>query len=90
MKVIALGATSATAKATARCYVDEGAELPVARQAKRLMAIAAALKLCGATRVETTVCDLGDAGDVAGVLPGLSACWAGSITYYWPRGFSAT
>jgi short-subunit dehydrogenase len=64
--VIVLGATSAIAEATARLYASEGAELLlVGRKLERLAAVAADLRLRGATRVETAICDLADTGDVA-------------------------
>jgi short-subunit dehydrogenase len=70
--VIILGATSAIAEATARLYAAEGAELLLAgRHGERLAAIAADLRLRGAARAETAVCDLA-ADDPA-------AAWAGFI-----------
>jgi short-subunit dehydrogenase len=59
--VIILGATSAIAEATARLYAGEGATLLlVGRQPLRLAAIAADLRLRGATRVEIAERDLAD------------------------------
>jgi len=71
MKVIILGATSAIAEATARLYAAEGAELLlVGRQGERLAAIADDLRLRGAARADTAVCDLADAGDAAAIFAG--------------------
>lgn len=78
MKTIILGATSAIAEATARLYAGEGAELLlVARQAERLAAIAADLRLRGAARVETALCDLADCDDVAAAFSGFVAALGG-------------
>ncbi|HWB48543.1 MAG TPA: SDR family NAD(P)-dependent oxidoreductase [Stellaceae bacterium] len=66
MKVIVLGATSAIAETAARLYAGEGSELLLAaRHRERLDAIAADLRLRGAVRVETAVCDLSAAGAAA-------------------------
>lgn len=78
MKVVILGATSAIAEATARLYAREDAELLlVARQAERLAAIAADLRLRGAKRVETAICDLAACDDVAAVFDGFVAALGG-------------
>lgn len=78
MKVVILGATAAIAEATARLYAGEGADLLlVARQSERLAAIAADLKLRGAARVETAMCDLADDGDVAETFAGFAAALGG-------------
>lgn len=69
MKIIVLGATSAIAEATARLYATEGAELLlVGRQGERLAAIAADLRLRGASRAETAICDLAQASDAMAAL----------------------
>lgn len=71
MRVIILGATSAIAEATARIYAAEGAALLlVGRNAERLAAVAADLRLRGAARVETATRDLADAGDAAAAFAG--------------------
>jgi short-subunit dehydrogenase len=74
--VAIIGATSAIAQATAACYAEEGAELfLVARDAAKLAAVAADLRVRGAARVEELVADLmspppiaAQAGDVDVVL----------------------
>ena len=77
MKVIILGATSAIAEATARLYAAEGAELLlVGRHGERLDAIAADLRLRGAARVETAVCDLA-ADDAGAAFAGFIAALGG-------------
>ena len=59
--VIIIGATSAIAQETARCYASEGAALfLVARSAEKLEALAADLRIRGHGKVETMVCDLLD------------------------------
>jgi short-subunit dehydrogenase len=57
-RILILGASSALAEQLARLYAAEGAELMlVARRAGALQSIAADLRLRGATRVETALCD---------------------------------
>jgi decaprenylphospho-beta-D-erythro-pentofuranosid-2-ulose 2-reductase len=59
--VLVVGATSAIAMATAREYAREGARLfLVARDAERLAAVAADLRVRGAAAVETAVLDARD------------------------------
>ena len=71
LRVIILGATSAIAEATARLYAGEGADLLlVGRQADKLSAIAADLRIRGARRAETAVCDLAQTGDAEAVFGG--------------------
>lgn len=78
MRVIVLGATSAIAEATARLYALEGADLLlVGRQEGKLEAIAADLKVRGATRVETAVHDLAVSDDVRSRLAELVATLGG-------------
>ncbi|MRG55129.1 SDR family NAD(P)-dependent oxidoreductase [Phyllobacterium sp. SYP-B3895] len=78
MRVIVLGATSAIAEATARLYALEGADLLlVGRQEGKLEAIAADLKVRGATRVETAVHDLAVSDDVRTRLAELVATLGG-------------
>jgi len=61
MRVAIIGATSAIAHETAKCFASNGAELfLVARDAEKLQAIAADLKVRGAPRVETYVLDLNE------------------------------
>ena len=61
MRVAIIGATSALAHETAKCFAKDGAELfLVARNAEKLQTIAADLKVRGALRVETYVLDLND------------------------------
>lgn len=58
MKVLIIGATSAIAHETAKCFARDGAELfLVARSAEKLTAVADDLKVRGAQRVETFVLD---------------------------------
>jgi short-subunit dehydrogenase len=60
-RVLIIGATSAIAAETARAYAEQGASLFLtARDAARLDAIAADLRLRGARRVETAVLDVRD------------------------------
>jgi short-subunit dehydrogenase len=71
LRVIILGATSAIAEATARLYAAEGADLLlVGRQTARLSAIAADLKVRGAARAETAVCDLAETQGIEARLHG--------------------
>jgi short-subunit dehydrogenase len=66
VRVIVLGATSAIAEATARLYAVEGAELLlVGRRGDRLTAIADDLRVRGAARAATAVCDLADTRNAA-------------------------
>jgi decaprenylphospho-beta-D-erythro-pentofuranosid-2-ulose 2-reductase len=65
-RVVIFGATSAIAQATARLFAAEGARIfLVARNAERLEAVAADLRLRGAAEVHTTVADLTDMADHA-------------------------
>ena len=58
-KVLIIGATSAIAEATARCFAAEGATLHlVARNAQRLDAIAADLRVRGARQVTVGILDV--------------------------------
>lgn len=60
-KLLILGATSAIAYETAKCFASTGANLfLVARNADRLETLAQDLKARGAARVETRVLDLAD------------------------------
>lgn len=59
MKLLILGATSAIAHETAKCFARDGAELLlVARSPEKLEAVANDLKVRGAKRVDTYVLDL--------------------------------
>ncbi|HTK09007.1 MAG TPA: SDR family oxidoreductase [Ktedonobacteraceae bacterium] len=61
IKLLILGATSAIAYETAKCFASDGASLfLVARNADRLETLAQDLKARGAARVETCVLDLAD------------------------------
>jgi decaprenylphospho-beta-D-erythro-pentofuranosid-2-ulose 2-reductase len=61
MKVLIIGATSAIAQETARCFARDGAQLfLVARSADKLKAVAADLHVYGAQRVETYVLDVNE------------------------------
>ncbi len=61
MRVMIIGATSAIAHETAKCYAQEGAELfLVARSAAKLDDIGNDLKVRGARRIETFVLDVND------------------------------
>ncbi len=60
-KVLIVGATSAIAYETAKCFAQDGAELfLVGRNAEKLAAIANDLKVRGAKRAETFLLDLND------------------------------
>ncbi|HET7175127.1 MAG TPA: SDR family oxidoreductase [Gammaproteobacteria bacterium] len=60
-KVLIVGATSAIAEQAARLYAARGASLVLTgRQAERLQAVAADLKLRGAAVVDTAVLDIDD------------------------------
>jgi len=60
-KILVLGATSGIAEATCRIWAAEGASLfLVARNAEKLAAVAADLKVRGAAYVGTSVADLDD------------------------------
>ena len=60
-KILVLGATSGIAEATCRIWASQGASLfLVARNAERLAAVAADLKIRGAGFVDTAVADLDD------------------------------
>ena len=61
MKIFIIGATSAIAHATAKCFAKDGAELfLVGRTPEKLMAIADDLKVRGAKQVETFVLDVSE------------------------------
>ena len=61
VRVAIIGATSAIAQATAACYAEEHAAfLLVARDAAKLAAVAADLRVRGAARVDELVADLAD------------------------------
>ncbi len=61
MRVLIIGATSAIAHETAKCFARDGANLfLVARNAEKLKAIADDLKVRGAQSVETYLLDLAD------------------------------
>ncbi len=61
MRVVILGATSAIAHETAKCFARDGADLfLVARNAEKLQAIADDLKVRGARSVETYQLDLAE------------------------------
>jgi decaprenylphospho-beta-D-erythro-pentofuranosid-2-ulose 2-reductase len=61
MKVLIIGATSAIAQETAKCFARDGAELfLIARSAEKLIALADDLKVRGAQRVETFVLDVNE------------------------------
>jgi decaprenylphospho-beta-D-erythro-pentofuranosid-2-ulose 2-reductase len=60
-KILVLGATSGIAEATCRIWAAQGASLfLVARNADKLAAVAADLKIRGASYVDTAVADLDD------------------------------
>jgi short-subunit dehydrogenase len=68
-KILVLGATSGIAEATCRIWAAQGAQLfLVARNAEKLAAVAADLKLRGAAYVGTAVADLDDTGKHAELL----------------------
>ena len=61
MKILIIGATSAIAHATAKCFAKDGAELLlVGRTSEKLMAVADDLKVRGAKQVETFVLDVSE------------------------------
>jgi decaprenylphospho-beta-D-erythro-pentofuranosid-2-ulose 2-reductase len=60
-KILVLGATSGIAEATCRIWASQGASLYlVARNAEKLAAVAADLKVRGASYIDTAVADLDD------------------------------
>jgi decaprenylphospho-beta-D-erythro-pentofuranosid-2-ulose 2-reductase len=61
MRVLMIGATSAIAHETAKCFAREGAELfLVGRNSEKLSAVADDLNVRGAKRVDTFLLDLSD------------------------------
>lgn len=75
-KIFIVGATSAIAEQAARLYAARGDSLFLTgRNAQRLAAIAADLKLRGAAAVDTAVLDIDDLPAHAGVL---ERAWSGS------------
>lgn len=61
MKVLIIGATSAIAQETAKCFAAQGADLfLVGRNAEKMSAIASDLKVRGAHAVESYTADLSD------------------------------
>ncbi len=61
MRILIIGATSAIAHETAKCFAQDGAELfLVARSAEKLKVIGDDLKVRGAKRIETFVLDVND------------------------------
>src|SRR5438045_4742069 len=61
MRILIIGATSAIAHETAKCFAQDGAELfLVARSAEKLRDIGNDLKVRGAKCIETFVLDLND------------------------------
>jgi decaprenylphospho-beta-D-erythro-pentofuranosid-2-ulose 2-reductase len=61
VKIAILGATSAIAHETAKCFAAEGARFfLVARNGEKLEAVAADLRVRGAAEVITAIADLGD------------------------------
>lgn len=74
-KILIVGATSAIAEQAARLYAARGDSLFLTgRNAERLQAVAADLKLRGAAAVETAVLDIDDLPAHAGVL---ERAWSG-------------
>ena len=68
-KILVLGATSGIAEATCRVWASEGATLfLVARNAEKLAAVAADLRIRGAKSVDTAVADLDDTSKHAELL----------------------
>jgi decaprenylphospho-beta-D-erythro-pentofuranosid-2-ulose 2-reductase len=66
-RIVVFGATSAMARATARCFAVEGAELVLAaRDAKALAALADELRQAGAVAVHTTAFDAAHLESLAG------------------------
>jgi short-subunit dehydrogenase len=75
-KIFIVGATSAIAEQAARLYAARGDKLFLTgRNAQRLAAIAADLKLRGATALESAVLDIDDLPAHAGVL---ARAWSGA------------
>ena len=59
MKILMIGATSAIAHETAKCFAKDGAELfLVGRSSEKLEAVQADLKVRGAKRAESYVLDI--------------------------------
>jgi len=81
LRLVIFGATSAIAHETAKCFASDGADIVLAgRDATRLEANAADLKVRGAGKVETLVADLADVSthpklieDATSVLGGIDA-----------------
>jgi decaprenylphospho-beta-D-erythro-pentofuranosid-2-ulose 2-reductase len=68
-KILVLGATSGIAEATCRIWATQGASLfLVARNPDKLAAVAADLKVRGASYVDTAVADLDDTDSHAELL----------------------
>ena len=79
-KVLIIGATSAIAEATARCFAAEGATLHlVARNAQRLDAIAADLRVRGAPQVSVGILDVDNLAAHAVTLDTAEQALAGGI-----------
>ncbi|MBB6187484.1 SDR family oxidoreductase [Rhodanobacter sp. MP7CTX1] len=69
LRVLIIGATSAIAEATARCYAARGARIfLVARDTTRLIDIAEDLRIRGATNVDHAMLDVNNQPAHAGVL----------------------
>lgn len=77
-RVLILGATSGIAKETARCFASEHAKLfLVARDARKLAALADDLKIRGAGSVETDAADLADDSAHARIVSNAFGVFAG-------------
>jgi short-subunit dehydrogenase len=77
-RVVILGATSGIAQETARCFAVEHAKLfLVARDPRKLAALAADLRIRGAESVETMQADLTDASARARIIGNAFDMWSG-------------
>ncbi len=77
-RVVILGATSGIAQETARCFALEHAKLfLLARDPRKLAALAADLKIRGAESVETMRADLTDASAHVRIIGAAFAIWNG-------------
>ncbi len=78
MRLLIIGATSAMAQETAKCFAPEGAEMfLVGRSAHKLQDVANDLTVRGAKRVETFVLDLNELERHAAMLDAAAAAFDG-------------
>ena len=86
-KILVLGATSGIAEATCRIWASQNASLfLVARNAERLAAVVADLKLRGAVRVDSLIADLDDTANHPALLKHVTASLGGLDVAYLAHG----